>query len=100
MHDVHLPHAVAAFLHEYGEFAVCLIILLESFGVPLPGESLLIASGGLAAQGLLNPMLLFGGAFVGAVIGDNIGYLIGHLLGRKAIISYGTRFGITADRYD
>ncbi|WP_137390870.1 DedA family protein [Rhodoligotrophos defluvii] len=100
MHEAHIPQHLAAYLHDYGEWAVFAIILLESLGAPLPGESLLIAAFSLAARGLLDPPLLFLGTFAAAVLGDNIGYLIGRLLGRQAVIRFGTRVGVTAERYE
>ena len=44
---------VLGFLHAYGAIAIFVIIFLESTGLPLPGESLLIASGLLAGRGEL-----------------------------------------------
>lgn len=52
-------------------------MLLESAGVPIPGETILIASGALAQQGHLDlgDVMLFG--ILGVVLGDQIGYWVG-----------------------
>ncbi|MEU2715676.1 hypothetical protein [Streptomyces sp. NPDC007205] len=51
---------------------------VEDFGVPAPGETILIAAGIYAGAGRLNIVAVASIAFAAAVIGDNIGYLIGH----------------------
>lgn len=76
---------------------VCLV--LETLGLPLPGETALIAAGAAAGAGKLSIWGVFGAAWIGSVLGDNIGYLIGHSLGRRAIIARGGRIGITEERY-
>jgi membrane protein DedA with SNARE-associated domain len=59
------------------------VVLLESFGIPLPGETALIAFGVLAAQGHYSIALVIAIAAAGAIVGDNLGYwLIGRLGGR------------------
>ena len=58
-------------------------VLIESFGVPLPGETALIAFGVLASQGDYDIRWVIASAAAGAIIGDNLGYwLIGRLGGR------------------
>lgn len=59
------------------------VVLIESFGVPLPGETALIAFGVLAAQGHYGIVEVIAVAAAGAIIGDNLGYwLIGRVGGR------------------
>jgi len=87
-------HVHAAIAH-YGYVAVGLGILLEDFGLPVPGETLLITGAILASGGALNICLLLPLAFAGAVIGDNIGYFIGHAGGHRLMLRYGGRIGIT-----
>ena len=85
-------------VHEYGAVAIFLILTLELFGAPLPGESLLIVAAILAGRGELSfPALLFS-AWAGAVTGDNIGYLIGRRLGHKLLSRYGGMVGLKSDR--
>jgi membrane protein DedA with SNARE-associated domain len=94
----HILGMLEPWVHEYGAVAIFLILTLESFGAPLPGESLLIVAAILAGRGELSfPALLFS-AWAGAVSGDNIGYLIGRKLGHKALLRFGGMVGLTADR--
>ncbi|WP_145740200.1 DedA family protein [Saccharopolyspora dendranthemae] len=67
------------------------IIGLESVGIPLPGEILLVSSGVAASHGVINPVLLATFAATGAIIGDSIGYAIGKRYGRKLLTWLGTK---------
>ena len=60
-----------------GYAALFALVGVESAGVPVPGETALIASGVLAQRGQLSIELVIVVAAVGAIVGDNIGYLIG-----------------------
>src|SRR5215831_2825171 len=85
-------------IRQYGVLVVTIVLTLESFGAPLPGESLLIVASVLAGRGDISfPVLLFF-AWLGAVLGDNIGYVIGKVLGRAAVLRYGEKIGLTPDR--
>jgi len=81
--------SITHFILAYGYVAVFLIILLEDFGIPVPGETALVAAGILAGTGHFNIVLILILAFLGAVIGDNIGYAIGHFGGRRLVLAYG-----------
>lgn len=63
------------------------MIMVESFGVPLPGETTLIAASLLAATpgSSINPWILGTCAILGAVIGDSIGYAIGNRFGSRLL---------------
>jgi membrane protein DedA with SNARE-associated domain len=89
---------VARYVQDYGYLAVSLGILLEDFGLPTPGETLLIAGAIAASSGALNVYLLLFLAWAAAVIGDNIGYLIGVTGGHRLMVRYGARVGITEAR--
>lgn len=78
-----------------GPWAVFFLILVESFGVPVPGETALISAALLASQGQLSIVVLLIVAWVAAVVGDNIGYTIGRLGGRRLVVRHGRRIGIT-----
>ncbi len=74
----------------HGYWVVFLIVMLESAGVPLPGETILIlASGYAGATGQLNLSLVIGCAAAGAILGDNIGFWIGRTYGTKFLLRYG-----------
>ena len=65
-------------ISSYGYYAVFVIVGLESIGIPLPGETALIAAATYAAtSGNINIWVVFAAAAAGAIIGDNIGYWIG-----------------------
>ena len=58
------------------------IVMSESSGLPVPGETALIAAAALASQGKLKIELVIPLAAAGAIVGDNIGYAIGRKGGR------------------
>jgi membrane protein DedA with SNARE-associated domain len=68
------------------------IILLESMGIPLPGEITLVSASLLAATGVTNVWGVALAASVGAIVGDSIGYAIGRRGGRRLLERFGRRF--------
>ena len=99
----HLPgalHSLEPTLNHYGYLAVIGLVLIEDFGVPVPGETVLILASVYAGTGRLNIAFVALLAFVGAVVGDNIGYAIGHFGGRPLIQRYGRYIFLTAERID
>lgn len=77
-------------ISTYGYLAVFLIVGLESVGIPLPGETVLIAAATYAATtGHLDIWLVFLAATAGAILGDNLGYWIGYRGGYKLARKYG-----------
>jgi len=89
---------IAPWLQQYGYLAVLVGVLLESFGLPLPGETMLIAGAALAAKGELHIAPLLGCAWLAAVLGDNLGFALGHFGGRRLILRYGAKIGVTEPR--
>lgn len=72
---------------------VGLVIGLESLGIPLPGEIILVSSALLASQnGEIDPVVLGASATAGAIIGDSIGYAIGRKGGRPLLARLGDKF--------
>ncbi|MFC9430743.1 DedA family protein [Streptomyces sp. NPDC056987] len=72
---------------------VGVVIGLESLGIPLPGEIVLVSSALLASQhGEINPYILGACATAGAIIGDSIGYAIGRKGGRPLLAWLGAKF--------
>jgi membrane protein DedA with SNARE-associated domain len=86
------------YVSEYGYWAIFGAILLEDFGVPIPGETALIVGSVFAGQGKLNIVWVLVLGFLGAVIGDNIGYAIGRFGGRRLTLKYGQFIFITHER--
>jgi len=75
--------SVTHFITNHGLPLLFLVVLLESFGIPLPGETALIAFGVLASQGHYSIAVVIVVASAAAIIGDNLGYwLIGRWGGR------------------
>lgn len=91
--------SLTSYLNEYGYVVLFVIVFLESTGLPLPGESLIIGASILAGQGHLHIGYILGFAWVGAVLGDNLGYWIGHSLGQKLVVRYGSKIGLTEERF-
>jgi membrane protein DedA with SNARE-associated domain len=99
----HLPgvlHSLEPALDEYGYLAVFAFVLLEDFGVPVPGETILILGAVYAGTGRLNVVLVGLIGLIAAVLGDNIGFLIGHRGGRPLIERYGRYLLITPERLE
>src|SRR6266487_3395693 len=71
------------FFTHHGLPLLFVVVMIESFGIPLPGETALIAFGVLAAEGHYSIWSVIAVAAAGAIVGDNLGYwLIGRVGGR------------------
>ncbi|MBB5825444.1 DedA family protein [Micromonospora carbonacea] len=68
------------------------VIGVESMGVPLPGEIVLVSSALLAATGVVQPEWVAAAAAFGAIVGDSIGYAVGRRGGRPLLARLGRRF--------
>lgn len=94
---------LVARLGHWSYLLIFLVAALECaafFGLLVPGESLMLASGFFAQQGLLElDAVIVVGTF-GAVVGDNIGYQLGCHLGREWLLRHGARFGLKPRRLD
>lgn len=78
-----LEHGIIA----YGYWAVLVAVLLESMGVPFPGETALLAGAIYAGTtGHLDIALVIAAAATGAIVGDNIGFGIGHYGGYPLLV--------------
>ncbi|MET8681674.1 DedA family protein [Streptomyces sp. NPDC004647] len=72
---------------------VGVVIGLESLGIPLPGEIILVSSALLASQhGEIDPVILGACAITGAIVGDSIGYAIGRKGGKPLLTWLGGKF--------
>ena len=97
----HIPGFILSLkpiIDQYGYLAVGGLLLLEDFGVPSPGETVLIAAAFFAGLGQLNVFLVAAVGFAGAVIGDNIGFAIGSYGGHPLIERYGKYVLLTPER--
>jgi membrane protein DedA with SNARE-associated domain len=85
---------------QYGYLVVFFGVMLESAGVPLPGETVLITAGVLVHRGVLDfgDALFFG--ILGAVVGDQIGYWVGRFGGRPFVLRWGKYAFIAPERLE
>jgi membrane protein DedA with SNARE-associated domain len=93
-------NSLAGPLGHYGLWAILLLVLVEDFGIPVPGETVLIAGAIFAGSGQLNVIAVGIVGFAAAVIGDNIGYAIGRYGGRALVERWGKYIFLTAERLD
>lgn len=92
------PAEIEAYLAAFGLLAIFGLICLESLGLPLPGESALIAATVLAIHGVFNVYHLLVVVWAAAVLGDSTGYVIGRIGGRPLLHRYGWLVRLTPER--
>jgi membrane protein DedA with SNARE-associated domain len=100
-HPVKLPgflETLAPLLNHWGYLAVGFLIFIEDFGVPSPGETVLIAASVYAVAGRLNIVAVGVIGFTAAVLGDNVGYAIGRFGGRTLVLRFGRYVTLTPER--
>jgi membrane protein DedA with SNARE-associated domain len=92
-------HTVDAWLESYGYLVVFLLVMIESIGVPVPGETALIGAALYAGSThKLEIEWVILAAIAGAIIGDNIGFSIGRYGGAKLLLRHGHRIGLHENR--
>jgi membrane protein DedA with SNARE-associated domain len=93
--DIDITHLIS----QYGYLAVGGVVGLESIGIPLPGETTLVAAATFAgATRDLDIGLIVAAAAIGAVVGDTIGFFIGREIGLRLLHRHGPRVGLTEPR--
>jgi membrane protein DedA with SNARE-associated domain len=93
-----VPEWLLDLFARYGYGVVFFGVLLENAGVPVPGETALLAGAALAHIGRLSLVWVIVTAVVGASLGDNIGFYIGRRGGRGLADRHGSKIGLTPDR--
>jgi membrane protein DedA with SNARE-associated domain len=92
-------HTIDAWLESYGYLVVFLLVMLESIGLPVPGETALVAAALYAGSThKLEIWAIVAVAAAAAIIGDNIGYSIGRYGGAKLVLRYGHKVGLHEGR--
>ena len=92
-------HTIDGWLESYGYLVVFLLVMLESIGVPVPGETALIGAALYAGStGKLEIWGVIAVAIAGAIIGDNIGFSIGRYGGAKLLLRHGHKIRLHEGR--
>jgi membrane protein DedA with SNARE-associated domain len=82
---------------HYGYAAIFLVVMLESAGIPMPGETILISAAVLAGtKHALDIRWVIAAASGGAIVGDNIGFWVGRELGEPLLERWGHLVGLDA----
>jgi len=92
-------HTIDGWLESYGYLVVFLLVMLESIGVPVPGETALI--GAALYAGSTHKLEIWGViavAIAGAIIGDNIGFSIGRYGGARLLLRHGHKIRLHEGR--
>ena len=93
-----MPAWLTDLFARYGYFVIFFGVLLENAGVPVPGETILLAGAVLSRFGHLSIVYVVLVATVAAVLGDNVGFLIGRRGGRLLLERKGRLLGLTPER--
>jgi len=94
-----LSDALISLVPSYGPWIIFGIVAFESAGVPLPGETILVAAALLSATtGEINIVVVVLAAAAGAIVGDGLGYVVGRRLGAPLLRRYGRYIGLDEDR--
>ncbi len=94
-----LVETIKPLIVQHGYLAVFCIVMLESAGVPLPGETALVLAAMFAgATGLLDIKLVVALAAAGAILGDNFGFWAGRRFGLPLLLKYGGMVGLSDER--
>jgi membrane protein DedA with SNARE-associated domain len=93
------PESLQQLVGTHGYWAVALIVGLESVGIPLPGETVLVLAAIYAAHDpTLDIAFVIAAATLGSILGDNLGYRIGHRYGYAVVLRHGHRIGLSEGR--
>jgi len=86
--------SIQHFLDTWGYLAVFIFVMVESAGVPLPGETMLVTAAIYAGSGHSDIGWVIIAAAGGAIIGDNLGYWIGREGGYRLAHRFGRFIGL------
>src|SRR4029077_15266991 len=86
-------------MQVHGPWIISVVVALESAGVPLPGETILVAAALLAAAtNQIDIAVVVAAAAAGAIVGDGIGYTIGRRFGMTFLRKYGRHISLDQNR--
>jgi membrane protein DedA with SNARE-associated domain len=93
-----MPEWLVDLFARYGYAVVFVGVFLENTGLPVPGETALLAGAAMAQFGRLSLGWVVVTAIAGATLGDNLGFAIGRRFGRGIVERHGWRIGLTGAR--
>jgi membrane protein DedA with SNARE-associated domain len=93
-------HHLMRLLQSYTYPALLLLVLLESLGIPLPGEIALVTAAAYASSGRISIVIVIVLAAVGAIVGGVLGYWIGIKGGLPLVARYGGYVGVRKSHVD
>src|SRR5256885_3694645 len=94
-----LARNLDSLLATYGYLAVFVFVGVESIGIPVPGETMLVTAAIYAGTtGRLSIAWVIVASSAGAILGDNIGYVIGRTGGYRLLKRYGRYIRLEEDR--
>jgi membrane protein DedA with SNARE-associated domain len=88
-------------IQVHGPWIICVVVALESAGVRLPGETILVAAALLASTTTTNQIdiaVVVLAAAAGAIIGDGIGYTVGRRFGVPFLRKFGRYIRLNENR--
>jgi membrane protein DedA with SNARE-associated domain len=101
--DLTMPdfaHHLTRLLQSYTYPVLLLLVLLESLGVPLPGEIALVTAAAYASSGHISITIVIALAALGASVGGVLGYWIGIKGGLPLVTRYGGYIGVRKSHVD
>lgn len=101
--DLMMPdfaHHLTQLLQSYTYPVLLLLVLLESLGVPLPGEIALVTAAAYASSGRISIVIVIVLAALGAIVGGVLGYWIGIKGGLPLVTRYGGYIGVRKSHVD
>jgi hypothetical protein len=81
---------------HYGYAAIFLVVMMESTGIPMPGETILISAALAGTKHALDIRGVIAAAAGGAIVGDNIGLWVGREFGEPLLEKWGYLVGLDA----
>src|SRR6202140_4684091 len=87
-------------IQVHGPWIISVVVALESAGVPLPGETILVAAALLAAAtNQIDIAVVVAAAAAGAIVGDGIGYTVGRRFGMRLLRKYARYIRLDENRF-
>jgi membrane protein DedA with SNARE-associated domain len=97
--DFFSSHQFPHLLDRWGYAAILVAIIADSFGLPIPGEVMLLLAAVFSGSGPhLSLALVIGAAVAGAVLGDNVTFILGRRGGYPFLQRHGRRFHLGPER--